>query len=117
LGINTGSILSAFIPGLPAVNFDILKGGTKSGSVYIASQSTGTITITTGAIYKVSGYDLIKPSKTVTKYRQVSSVQTLTKYRDVTKYRTETQYRDVTKTRPAQRDMKVFMFQRLLGLY
>ncbi len=117
VSINTGSILSAFVPGLPAMNFDILRGGTQSGNMYIAPQSTGTITITAGAIYQVSAYDLIKPSKTVTKYRDVSSVQSLTKYREVTKYRTETQYRDVVKTRPAQRYANVFMFQRLLGLY
>lgn len=117
ISINAGSILSTFVPGLSALNFDILKGGTLSGSTYIASQSSGTITITTGALYKVSGYDLIKPNKIVTKYREVSSVQTLTKYHDVTKYRTETQYRDVVKTRPAQRYETVFMFQRLLGLY
>lgn len=117
ISINGGPILSAFVPGLPVLNFDILNGGTLSGSTYIASQSSGTITITNAALYKVSGYDLIKPSKIITKYRDVSSVQILTKYREVTKYRTETQYRDSVMTRPVQRYVTVFMFQRLLGLY
>lgn len=117
VNIGTGSILSTFVPGLPSINFDILKGGTKSGSIYIAPRSTGKIIITTGALYQVKGYDLIRPTKTITKYRQVSSIQSLTKYR------TETQYRDVIKTRPAQRyvtdykSQSVMLFQKILGIY
>ena len=111
-------MIPKLVPGLPDIDFDVFTGGTLSGSKYISSQSSETITISAPAgRYKVSEYTLIVPSKTVTKYRQVSSVQTLTKYRDITKYRTEIQYRDVIKTQQAQRDINVFMFQRLLGLY